>query len=130
MGGQACLEWSSFDSNDVLGGRISMSIQVVFIDSMGERREVSSREGQSLMEAATMAGVPGIDADCGGACACATCQVYVDPKWLSLLPPTSEGEASMLEFAANRQDSSRLACQIRLTADLDGLTVTTPEFQF
>jgi ferredoxin, 2Fe-2S len=107
-----------------------VAIQVVFIDSAGERREVSSQEGQSLMEAATMAGVPGIDADCGGACACATCQVYVDAIWLPLLPPVGEGESSMLEFAANRQDGSRLACQIRLAPNLDGLTVTTPEFQF
>ncbi|WP_425986788.1 2Fe-2S iron-sulfur cluster-binding protein [Brevundimonas sp. TWP1-2-1b1] len=107
-----------------------MTIQVVFIDSAGEQREVSSSDGQSLMEAATLAGVPGIDADCGGACACATCQVYVDSDWLTRIPAATEGETSMLEFAANRQDNSRLACQIRLTPKLDGLTVTTPQFQF
>ncbi len=107
-----------------------MTINVNFIDSIGERRSVSAREGQSLMEVATLAGIPGIDADCGGACACATCQVYVDPAWKDQLPPISGGEANMLEFAANRQDSSRLACQIRLVPEFDGLTVTTPEFQF
>lgn len=107
-----------------------MTINMVFIDASGQRREISSQEGQSLMEAATLSGVPGIDADCGGACACATCQVYVHTEWLSRLPEMSDGEANMLEFAANRQENSRLACQIRLAPELDGLTVTTPEFQF
>ena len=73
-----------------------MTINVIFIDSTGERRTVSSREAVSLMEAATLAGVPGIDADCGGACACATCQVYVSPEWLGRLPSIGDGEASML----------------------------------
>ncbi|ADZ72501.1 2Fe-2S iron-sulfur cluster-binding protein [Polymorphum gilvum] len=107
-----------------------MTINLVFIDSSGARREITSPEGQSLMETATMAGIPGIDADCGGACACATCQVYVAEEWVGKLPPIAEAEANMLEFAANRQANSRLACQIRLTPELDGLTVTTPEFQF
>ncbi len=107
-----------------------MAINVVFVDASGERREVSAAPGQSLMETAILSGVPGIDADCGGACACATCQVYVDTAWSERLPPISEAEANMLEFAANRQENSRLACQIKLFAELDGLTVTTPEFQF
>lgn len=107
-----------------------MTINLVLIDSSGVRREITSPDGRSLMEAATMAGVPGIDADCGGACACATCQVYVSEEWIDKLPPIAEAEANMLEFAANRQANSRLSCQIRLTSELDGLTVTTPEFQF
>lgn len=107
-----------------------MVINLVFVDASGERREVSSVEGRSLMEAASLSDIPGIDADCGGACACATCQVYVDADWLSRLPPIGESESNMLEFAANRHESSRLACQIKLTPELDGLTVTTPEFQF
>lgn len=107
-----------------------MAIRVVLIDAYGDGREIESQEGQSLMEAALAAGAPGIDADCGGACACATCQVYVHPDWLSRLQPISGGEATMLEFAANKADNSRLACQIQLTSTLDGLTVTTPEYQF
>ncbi|MGA0542613.1 2Fe-2S iron-sulfur cluster-binding protein [Neotabrizicola sp. VNH66] len=107
-----------------------MAINLVFVDASGERRAVAAPEGRSLMEAASLSGVPGIDADCGGACACATCQVYVDAAWLPRIPPMGDSEANMLEFAANRQENSRLACQIKLTPELDGLTVTTPEFQF
>nr|WP_041376360.1 2Fe-2S iron-sulfur cluster-binding protein [Polymorphum gilvum] len=105
-------------------------MNLVFIDSTGERREISAAEGRTLMEAACLAGIPGIDADCGGACACATCQVYVDAEWQSRLPPVGNPEANMLNFAANRRENSRLACQIRLTAEMDGLIVSTPEFQF
>ena len=107
-----------------------MSIQVVFIDSMGERRDVSSREGQSLMEAATMAGVPGIDADCGGACACSTCHVYVHPDWVGKLPPKEDMEEDMLDFAYEpNPERSRLTCQLKVTDALDGLVVQMPEKQ-
>lgn len=81
------------------------------------------------MEAAVSNGVPGIDADCGGSCACATCHVIVDEAWFSRLPERSETERDMLEFAVDPKPTSRLACQISVTADLDGLIVHTPESQ-
>jgi 2Fe-2S ferredoxin len=73
--------------------------------------------------------VPGIDADCGGACACATCHVYVDDAWLGKAGTPSAMESSMLSFAENVESSSRLSCQIKITDALDGLTVRLPESQ-
>jgi 2Fe-2S ferredoxin len=73
--------------------------------------------------------VPGIDGDCGGACACATCHVYVDEAWNGRAGERSTMESSMLEFAENVESNSRLGCQIKMTADLDGLTVRLPESQ-
>jgi ferredoxin, 2Fe-2S len=73
--------------------------------------------------------VPGIDADCGGACACATCHVYVDPAWLDKLPPKDDMEETMLDFAQDVQKTSRLSCQIKVTPELDGLVVRTPKTQ-
>ncbi len=82
------------------------------------------------MEAATNNDVPGIDADCGGACACATCHIYVDEQWLETVGQPGELEAEMLEVAEGVEDNSRLACQVSVTEDMDGLVVTTPESQF
>ena len=81
------------------------------------------------MEGAVKNGVPGIDADCGGACACATCHIYVEPEWLARLGPRSAMEASMLEFAEDVRPESRLACQIKVTADLEGLVLRMPQSQ-
>ena len=81
------------------------------------------------METAVQNLVPGIDADCGGACACATCHVYVAEAWLDKIKPKDDMEDSMLDFAENVQDNSRLSCQIQVTDALDGITVTTPEVQ-
>lgn len=102
---------------------------ITFISVDGERRTVAAECGGSVMEAAVGNGVPGIDADCGGSCACATCHVIVGDAWFDKLPAPSEAERDMLEFAVNPQEHSRLACQIVVTDDLDGLIVQTPESQ-
>jgi 2Fe-2S ferredoxin len=87
--------------------------------------------GQSLMQAAVDANLPGIQADCGGLLTCATCHVVVQGDWLTKLPPMSGDEDGMLAFTAQaRQSGSRLSCQIELTPELDGLQVTLPESQY
>ena len=82
------------------------------------------------MDAAVTNDVPGIDADCGGACACATCHIYVDPDWLGKLIEPDEIEAEMLGVAEDVKDNSRLSCQIEVTEEMDGMVVHTPESQF
>ena len=81
------------------------------------------------MEGAVKNNIPGIDADCGGACACATCHVYVDPAWVERLGRPNPMESSMLDFAENREANSRLSCQIKVNDELDGLIVRLPESQ-
>ena len=103
--------------------------KITFIDPKGERRTVEAPEGWSVMEAAVKNNIPGIDADCGGACACATCHVYVDPAWAAKLPPKEEMEETMLDFAQDVTKASRLSCQLKVTAEFDGLVVTTPKSQ-
>jgi len=105
-------------------------VQVVYVDAGGARRQVDVPEGYSIMEAAIEGSVPGIEGDCGGACACATCHVHVEPEWLAKLPPMSELEQGMLDFAFGVDETSRLSCQIKLTAELDGIVVHTPESQY
>jgi 2Fe-2S ferredoxin len=83
----------------------------------------------SVMETAIKNNIPGIDADCGGACACATCHVYVADPFLGMVGKPTAMEQSMLDFAENVKPNSRLACQIKVREELDGLTVTTPESQ-
>ncbi|HBH89967.1 2Fe-2S iron-sulfur cluster-binding protein [Ponticaulis sp.] len=104
-------------------------VKIIYADHSGTEREVDANVGESVMEAAVRNNIPGIDADCGGACACATCHVYVDPEFL---PKTGEQEAmeqSMLDFADGVQENSRLSCQISVSAELEGMKVTTPESQ-
>src|SRR5690606_37139720 len=103
--------------------------RVTFISAAGNQQTVEIPNGLSVMEGAIKHNVPGIDADCGGACACATCHVYVDPAWQDKVPPKGEMEASMLEFALDVKDNSRLSCQIHVTSALDGLVVRTPKSQ-
>lgn len=103
--------------------------KITFIDSEGTKREVEARVGNSVMEAAVQNMIPGIDADCGGACACATCHVYVDENWLGKLKDKDDMEESMLDFAEDVRENSRLSCQILVTDELDGMVVTTPESQ-
>ena len=103
--------------------------KITFIDHEGTKREVEAKPGQTIMEAAVANMIPGIDADCGGACACATCHVYVDENWLDKLKEKDEMEESMLDFAEDVRDNSRLSCQIEMTDELDGIVVTTPETQ-
>ena len=102
---------------------------VTFIEHNGTAHTVEAVSGQSLMRAAVDNGVPGIDADCGGMCACATCHVFVEPEWVARLAAPSQQEEEMLNFTAERRETSRLACQIPVVDALDGLTVTMPEGQ-
>ena len=103
--------------------------KVTFIEHDGTEHAVEAGEGFSVMEAAVRNGVPGIEADCGGACACATCHVYVDPAWVEATGTPVEMEADMLEFAIEPQPTSRLSCQIRITDALNGLVVRVPASQ-
>lgn len=103
---------------------------ITLILADGSRRGLEAPEGASLMAAATGAGVPGIVAECGGSAMCATCHVYVDPSWVDKLPAPLANELEMLECtAAERQPTSRLSCQIKLTAALQGLVVRVPARQ-
>ncbi|GAA5233276.1 2Fe-2S iron-sulfur cluster binding domain-containing protein [Verticiella sediminum] len=96
----------------------------------GSTRTVQAKAGQTVMETAIRANVRGIDAECGGSCACATCHVYVEEAFFERLPPADDMEAEMLdEVAVDREDNSRLSCQIVVTDDLDGLTVRVPQRQ-
>ena len=103
--------------------------KVTFIEHNGNAHTVQAESGLSLMRAAVDHNVPGIDADCGGECACATCHVYVEAAWFARTGEKSDMENSMLGFAAVTQDNSRLSCQITMTDALDGLVVSLPEGQ-
>ncbi|MDB5590259.1 2Fe-2S iron-sulfur cluster-binding protein [Enterovirga sp.] len=103
--------------------------QITFIDTGGTARTVEAAPGSTVMEAAVKNNVPGIEAECGGACACATCHVYVDEAWLSAVGTAQPMEADMLDFASDLRSNSRLSCQIRVRPELDGLVVRTPERQ-
>jgi ferredoxin, 2Fe-2S len=103
--------------------------KITFVDQNGKERVVEAPPDHSVMEAAVKNGVPGIDADCGGACACATCHVYVDAAWLAKIPPKTDMEENMLDFALEVRPNSRLSCQIKMIDELDGITVTTPRSQ-
>ena len=104
--------------------------KITYIEFDGTVHTADVANGLTVMEGAVKNMIPGIDADCGGACACATCHVYVDPDWISKTGEVSEMEASMLDFAEEVKDNSRLSCQIQVSDDLDGLIVRTPEAQF
>ena len=105
-------------------------VKLIFIGHDETVREIETQTGMSVIEAAVKNMVPGIDADCGGACACATCHVYVEPDWLERTGKRNEMEEDMLDFAFDVRDNSRLSCQIRISDELDGLTVRVPEKQF
>ena len=105
--------------------------KVTYIEHSGKSHVVDVPIGTSVMRGAKDNNVPGIDADCGGECACATCHVYIDPAWEAKVgkPDPDTLEPSMLDFAAVTQPNSRLSCQIKMRADLDGLVVRLPEGQ-
>ncbi len=103
--------------------------KIIFTDNAGTSREVEAKNGQSIMEAAVQNMIPEIDADCGGACACATCHVFVAEGWAEKLKPMDDMEESMLDFAEGVQPNSRLCCQILMSDELDGIAVSTPESQ-
>jgi 2Fe-2S ferredoxin len=103
--------------------------KITYVEFSGAQHVIEVEPGMSVMEGAVKNQVPGIDAECGGACACATCHVYVDPAWTAKTGERSDLETSMLDIACNVQSNSRLSCQIRVTEDLDGLVVRLPESQ-
>ncbi|MCW2307503.1 2Fe-2S iron-sulfur cluster-binding protein [Rhodobium gokarnense] len=104
--------------------------KVTYIEHDGRRFEVDLPEGWSLMQGALLNGVTGIEGECGGSCGCATCHLYVDEAFVDRLPEIAEAEDEMLDCTvAEREANSRLGCQIKMTADLDGLVVRLPEEQ-
>ncbi len=104
--------------------------KITFIEHDGTKHTVEAENGMTVMEAAVKNSVPGIDADCGGACACATCHVYVGKDWLDKTGTAEQMEEDMLDFAFDVRDNSRLSCQIKVTDEIDGLVVDLPEKQF
>ena len=103
--------------------------KITYIEFDGTEHVVEVKKGLSVMEGAIKNNVPGIDADCGGACACATCHVYVDEAWRGKTGEASAMEESMLDFAEGVEPNSRLSCQIKVSDALDGLVVRMPESQ-
>lgn len=102
---------------------------VNFLEFDGSEHRIEVSAGTSVMQAAIDNGVPGIDGDCGGQCACATCHVFVDPAWLPKTGERTATEEELLGFASATQPNSRLACQIKMTSTLDGLVVRMPAGQ-
>lgn len=103
--------------------------KITYVEHNGTEHAIDVKNGLSVMEGAVKNNIPGIDADCGGACACATCHVYVDQDWLAKTGERSAMEESMLDFAEGVEENSRLSCQIKVSDELDGLRVTMPESQ-
>ena len=104
-------------------------VKINFVDHNGETRSVDVDVGATVMEAAIRNAIPGIDAECGGACACATCHVYVDEAWRERVGDPTPMEEDMLDFGYDIKPSSRLSCQIKVTEELEGLSLSTPERQ-
>jgi 2Fe-2S ferredoxin len=103
--------------------------KITYIDVSGTARTVEAEVGSTVMESAIKNSVPGIEAECGGACACSTCHVYVDEAWTAKTGTPAPMEEDMLDFAFEVKPNSRLSCQIKVTDELDGLVVRTPERQ-
>jgi 2Fe-2S ferredoxin len=103
--------------------------KVTYVEPDGTVREIEARSGATVMETAVDNDVQGIVAECGGACSCATCHVYVDEEWLDKLPPPDAQEDGMLDCVLDRRPNSRLSCQIELSEELDGLRVRVADAQ-
>ena len=103
--------------------------KITYKEHNGGSRTIEVENGLSVMEGAIQNDITGIDADCGGSMACATCHVYVEEKWLSKLPKAEDAEVDMIDMAFEPKKNSRLSCQIIINDELDGLEVTTPEKQ-
>lgn len=113
------------------GARASASMtKIIYVTRDGARQEVTVENGYSLMEAALNNNIAGIVAECGGACACATCHGYIDETWLDKLPPMDDMEDSMLDAAFERRPNSRLTCQVEVNGSLDGLIVHVGENEY
>jgi len=102
---------------------------ITFIEHDGAQHQVELEVGKSLMQIAMDNGVPGIDADCGGSCACGTCHVIVDSKWMNAAGSINKEELQMLEMTPEKKPTSRLSCQIQASEAMDGMIVHLPEFQ-
>ena len=103
--------------------------KITFKDYQGNSKSIEVENGLSVMEGAIQKEIPGIDADCGGSMACATCHVYVNDEWFDKIPKPEESEIDMIDMAYEPKKNSRLSCQIIVSDNLDGLEVTTPEKQ-
>jgi 2Fe-2S ferredoxin len=103
--------------------------KITYIEISGKSQTIDVANGLSVMEGAVQNDIPGIDADCGGGMACATCHVYVKEEWFNKLPKKEDGEEDMLDMAYETKKNSRLSCQLIVTDELDGLTVSTPSKQ-
>ena len=108
---------------------LNCMVKITYIDADGVSRTADAEIGSTVMETAIKNGLPGIEAECGGACACSTCHVYVDEAWREKTGEPAPMEEDMLDFAFDLRPNSRLSCQIKVTEALDGLVVTTPERQ-
>ena len=103
--------------------------KITYIDKQGNSKTIDVENGLTVMEGAIQNDIPGIDADCGGSMACATCHVYVEEEWLIKIPKAEEAEVDMIDMAFEPKKNSRLSCQLIVSDELNGLTVTTPEKQ-
>ena len=103
--------------------------KIIYNDPQGNSKSIEVDNGLSVMEGAIQNDIPGIDADCGGSMACATCHVYVEEKWLDKLPKAEDAEVDMIDMAYEPKKNSRLSCQLIVSNELDGLIVTTPTKQ-
>ena len=103
--------------------------KITYQDNKGNSKTIDVENGLTVMEGAIQNNIPGIDADCGGSMACATCHVYVEEKWLDKLPKAEEGEIDMIDMAFEPKKNSRLSCQLMVSDQLDGLVVNLPEKQ-
>ena len=104
--------------------------KITYIEFNGKEHVVDAKSGMTVMEGAIKNMIPGVDAECGGACACATCHVYIDEAWTEVVGKPEEMEEDMLDFGFDVRENSRLSCQITVTDELDGLVVRLPEQQF
>ena len=103
--------------------------KITYINNKGDSKTIEVDNGLTIMEGAIQNDIPGIDADCGGSMACATCHVYVEDKWLNKIPKAEEAEVDMIDMAFEPKKNSRLSCQLIVSDELEGLTVITPAQQ-
>ena len=103
--------------------------KITYIEQNGNLKTIEVQNGLTVMEGAIQNNIPGIDADCGGGMACATCHVYVEDSWLNKIPKAEDAEQDMIDMAFEPKKNSRLSCQLIVTDELDGLVVTTPSKQ-
>ena len=103
--------------------------KITYLDNQGNSKTINVDNGLTVMEGAIQNDIPGIDADCGGSMACATCHVYVEEKWLDKIPKAEEAEVDMIDMAYEPKKNSRLSCQLIVSDELEGITVTTPAQQ-